>query len=119
MVLRGSSNMFLCPNGTLLGMSKPLKETIRLNLRRLMDQRGWNQPELARRSGVSQTMIGKVLRGESVPTVDTVEALAAAFKLDALEFMREPGTTPDLVKRFEAFLKSENGQREAEGPDRP
>ena len=119
MMLQQASTKFLCAQSTLLGMSKPLKETIRLNLKRLMDQRGWKQPELARRSGVSQTMIGKVLRGESVPTVDTVEALATAFKLDALEFMREPGTTPDLVKRFEAFLKSEDGQREAEGPDRP
>jgi transcriptional regulator with XRE-family HTH domain len=118
-MLQQASTKLLCANSTLLGMGKPLKETVRLNLRRLMDQRGWNQVELARRSGVSQTMIGKVLRGESVPTVDTVEALANAFKLEALEFMREPGTAPDLVKRFEEFLKSESGQREAEGPDRP
>lgn len=111
--------MLLSINATVPGMSKSLKEIIRSNLRRLMEQRGWSQPELSRRSGVSQTYIGKILRGESVPTVDKVEALAAAFKLDALELMREPGTRPELIERFERFLLEQNGQREADGPDRP
>ena len=69
-----------------------------------MDQREWSQPELARRSRVSQAHISKILTGISTPTVDKVEMLAAAFRIDPMELMRTPGTQPDLIRRFERFL---------------
>lgn len=49
------------------------------NLRALMDLRSWNQVELARRSGVSQTHIGNLLNHRSGAGPEIVDRLAEAF----------------------------------------
>lgn len=63
-------------------MAKPRPKTtdsISTNLKRLMTARKWSQSELARLSGVSQTHIGGILRGESDCTVDMANQLAHPF----------------------------------------
>jgi transcriptional regulator with XRE-family HTH domain len=46
------------------------------HLRRL---RGWSQPELATRVGISAAMIGRYERGEMMPPADAMAKLAAVF----------------------------------------
>lgn len=48
-------------------------------LRALRAARGWSRAELARRSGVSATAIGRIERGERRPINGTVQALANAL----------------------------------------
>jgi transcriptional regulator with XRE-family HTH domain len=45
-----------------------------------------SQKRLAAASGISQTMIGKILRGESSPTIATLETLCAALNVTPAEF---------------------------------
>lgn len=52
------------------------QESLRKNLKRLMEVQKISQAELARRSGISQTHIGGILRGESSATVEIADALA-------------------------------------------
>lgn len=47
-----------------------------------MRERGWNQVELSKRSKVSQRTISNMLTEEKVPTLDTVDKIAAAFGLN-------------------------------------
>lgn len=64
--------------------------TFAANLRRLREQRGWMQADLADRSGAHQTTISAVERGSSRPTLDTAAALAAALEA-SLDAMITPG----------------------------
>ena len=55
---------------------------IKVNHRQLdfaMRAAGWNQAELARRSGLSRAHISRVLRGESGVSSDGMEKLLVAF----------------------------------------
>ncbi len=50
----------------------------------LRDKKGWNQSELADKSGVSRVMIGKYERGEAAPSIDAAKKSADAFAVLAL-----------------------------------
>jgi transcriptional regulator with XRE-family HTH domain len=43
--------------------------------------RGWNQNDAARASGIPQTTISAIERGRVVPTADEVDALARAYSV--------------------------------------
>jgi len=47
-----------------------------LELRR---ERGWSQPELAKRIGTSGAIVGRYERGEMTPSIEVVRKLAEAF----------------------------------------
>lgn len=73
------------------------RETLAKNLRTLMTLRDWKQPQLAEKSGVSQTMISSILAGRSGCSVETADALAHAFGLTGWHLLM-PGLTEDLLK---------------------
>ena len=50
------------------------------------DAKGWNQSELADKSGVSRVMIGKYERGEAVPSIDAAKKIADALEV-TLDFL--------------------------------
>lgn len=50
------------------------------------EAKGWNKAELARRSGVSESTIGRYERGIQSPTVDTARDLADALDV-SLEWL--------------------------------
>lgn len=77
--------------------TRPLpKETLIRNLRFLMDREGLSEAALAKRSGVSQKGINKILNGESAPTLDTVDKLSAAFGLNLWHLIM-PNLPDDLI----------------------
>jgi transcriptional regulator with XRE-family HTH domain len=53
------------------------------NLRLFRYRSGLSQIELAELSGLNKNYVGKLEREENSPTVDTLEALAAALQTDA------------------------------------
>lgn len=58
-----------------------LRTVVAHNVRALMDRRGWTQKQLEAESKVSQRHISSVVNGKAALTYDTLDALAAAFKL--------------------------------------
>ena len=61
----------------------PLLENFRENLRSAMDERGMDQQDLSRESGVHYVTISRVLSGKQDPTVSVCERLAKAVGLRA------------------------------------
>lgn len=53
----------------------------------LMLSRGWNQSELGRQSGLPRDSISVYIRGKSLPTPQSLEALARAFNVDPSEIL--------------------------------
>lgn len=61
----------------------PLLNNFRENLKSAMDERGMDQQELARQSGVHYVTISRILTGKQDPTVSVCEKLAQAAGIRA------------------------------------
>lgn len=111
--------METCPMLAIYGyMSKPqmdseishirvmqLKDIVISNLNSLMAERSEcsSQNALAKKSGVSQSHVGRILRGESTPTVEMIEALAKALKTAAPQLLSENLGRSSLEKKPDAL----------------
>lgn len=51
------------------------------NLKRIRRSQGLSQIELAEKAGVSQGLISRMERGDANPTLDVIEAVAAALNV--------------------------------------
>jgi len=51
-------------------------------LHELLDQNGLSQAQLAERANVDRSTISRLIKGERTPAVETLQSLAAVFKLD-------------------------------------
>lgn len=93
------------------------QDSVAANLRRLMAMVHWSQVKLAKESGVSQTHISAILRGDSSCTVETAEALAKAFGLKGWHLLipnlpDELVSSPSLFRLVEAYIHSNAAGRE-------
>jgi len=57
------------------------------NLRRLRHERKWSQEDCAEKCGLHRTYIGAVERGERNITLATLDNIAAAFGVSAVELL--------------------------------
>lgn len=62
--------------------TKELSARIAARVRTLRSDRDWSQPELARRSALSNAMVSMVERGERTPSLDALASLAEALEVD-------------------------------------
>lgn len=62
--------------------SNDLTDRIANRVRDLRLERGWSQPELARRSELSNAMVSMVERGERTPSLEALASLASALEVD-------------------------------------
>ena len=65
-----------------------LRRIVAQNLRRLRQDRGLSQEELAGQAGLNRNYVGMIEREENAPTVDTLEVLAKVLKVEPEEFLR-------------------------------
>ena len=69
-----------------------------------LDERGWSQSELARRSGLTRTTISKIISEQSSLGIDSMTGLAKAFRLPVTEILQQAGLIPKIP---EATAKEE------------
>jgi len=69
--------------------SRDLNVMVGKNLRRLRNRLGVSQDEFADLAGLHRAYIGAVERGERNITLDTLQRIAAALKVDPTELLRE------------------------------
>jgi transcriptional regulator with XRE-family HTH domain len=80
--------------------SPTIEEKLASRLRDLRASRGWSLEALAERSGVSRSMISLIERGESSPTANVLDKLAAALGVTLGSLFTEPtGKTPAPLSR--------------------
>lgn len=63
-------------------MALTLGEIVARNLRRIRQQRGLTQEELAHRVGINRNYVGMIERCENSPTVDMIERLCKVLRTD-------------------------------------
>lgn len=83
----------------LFGMKKraSTSDTLVANIREVMRVTGMKKPDLARKSGVSERMIGYILAKERSPTVDVADAIGRAVGLTGWQMIM-PGLPVHLAK---------------------
>ena len=64
-----------------------LRRIVAQNLRRLRQERGLTQEELADLAGLNRNFVGMLEREENAPTVDTLEVLAKALDVEPVRFL--------------------------------
>ncbi len=90
---------------------KTTVEVFRENLRNLINEKGWSNRGLERKSGVSDRMIGKVLNGESKPSVEIAEKLAKPFGLTGWQMLlptlvNDPASNAKLSQLVDSYTKA-------------
>jgi transcriptional regulator with XRE-family HTH domain len=82
---------------------------------RLREDKGWNQTELADKSGVSRVMIGKYERDEAVPSIDAAKKIADALGV-SLDYLVGEGTNSSFdkktLKRFQEIEHLEETKKQ-------
>ena len=80
-------------------------------LGRELQQRGWNKAELARRGGITDSQVSRVLNGDQGPGTEMLRAVAAAFDVPLYEVYVRAGLLPPdtersaLIERIVEILK--------------
>lgn len=64
-----------------------LRRIVARNLKRLRQESGLSQEELADLAGLNRNYIGMIERQENAATVDTLEVLAKALQIDAVKLL--------------------------------
>jgi transcriptional regulator with XRE-family HTH domain len=63
-----------------------LRRTVARNLRRLRQETGLTQEELADQAGLNRNYVGMIEREENSPTVDALEQLSKALNVEPASF---------------------------------
>ena len=72
--------------------------TLQLNLRRYMSKENINSNQLAKKAGVKQPVIHRILSGETLdPKVGTISSLANYFQVTIDELIKETVNTPSTI----------------------
>ena len=64
-----------------------LRRIVARNLKRLRQERGLSQEELADLAGLNRNYVGMIERQENAATVDTLEALAKALQVEPVQLL--------------------------------
>lgn len=68
-----------------------------------MDERGWRPAELSRRTKISESHIGRLLKGKRPITPDALQAIAASFGVSVAGLKYVAGAlSPEERRRYEA-----------------
>lgn len=71
------------------GMPSPAHEIIAANVKRLRDELGWSQADLAERAGIHRPNISSLERAASTITVLKLEKVAEALEVEPYELLME------------------------------
>jgi transcriptional regulator with XRE-family HTH domain len=66
-----------------------LRRILARNLKRLRRERGLTQEELADLAGLNRNYVGMIERQENAASVDTLEALADALQIKAVQLLEQ------------------------------
>jgi transcriptional regulator with XRE-family HTH domain len=80
-----------------------LERSIGLDLRRLREDAGASQSDVARRAGLSRGMVSRTEAGDVHPSIETLTAIAAALGAD-LSIRLFPGAGVPIRDRFQARM---------------
>lgn len=90
-----------------------ISQVVAENLKRLREERKLSLDAVAKRSGVSKSMLGQIERGVTSPTVSTLWKIAYGLKISFMALLARPETDMEIVDRadVEPFMEDEGRYR--------
>lgn len=85
-------------------------------LRQLLNERGWTEYRLAKECGLSPSTIANIYRRNTVPSIDTLEAICNGFHISLSQFFADcemVELTPDLKRLFDHWVNLTPKQKDA------
>ena len=85
-------------------------------LHQLLAERQWTEYRLARESGLSDSTIKNIFKRNSLPSIDTLEAICKAFGITLSQFFAEGEMvelTPDIEALFMGWTTLTPEQKQA------
>lgn len=100
-----------CPTSYYFRMGVHLKDILATNLKVVMEKRGLSESKLSKMTGgeVSQKTINNLKNAKQAATIDTLEQLATALRID-VPLLLQPGfeddmrTTPSISKLLHNYI---------------
>lgn len=85
-------------------------------LQQLLDERSWTKYQLARKCGLSDATIANIFRGNTMPSIPTLEAICHGYGITLSQFFAEGEMvelTPDLKEVFDSWTSLSPEQKAA------
>lgn len=96
-------------------MSDETLQTIGRNVRRLRDERGLSQSDLAKRAGLSRQMVALIEGADSNPSVGTLAEVARSLGVTLAQLVDSPSAVHPRVIPPAEFKSLWHGKRDSEG----
>lgn len=90
--------------------------TIHEKLQNMIDERGWSKYRLSKECGLSESTIANIFRRNTLPSIDTLEAICHGFGITLSQFFAEDEMvelTPELKELFDYWVYLSPSQKDA------
>jgi transcriptional regulator with XRE-family HTH domain len=71
----------------------------------LRKEKNWSQADLAKRTDISQVMVGKYERGDAIPSIEVAKKIADAFEV-SLDYLVGEGQNVSFDKKILERIKA-------------
>lgn len=78
-------------------------------IKELCDKQQITKYRLSQMTGVTQTVLSRIMKGENVPTIQTVEKICAALNISLAQFFAKDENPPDLTAEQKEIIETWNG----------
>ena len=87
----------------------PAADFIGPRIKELCDKQQITKYRLSQMTGVTQTVLSRIIKGENVPTIQTIEKICAALNISLAQFFAKDENPPDLTAEQREIIETWNG----------
>ena len=96
-----------------LGMPKIAQvsaiDSIGPRIKELCDKQQITKYRLSQMTGVTQTVLSRIIKGQNTPTIQTLEKICAALNISLAQFFAKDENPPDLTVEQKEIIETWNG----------
>lgn len=78
-------------------------------IKELCDKQQITKYRLSQMTGVTQTVLSRIIKGENVPTIQTIEKICFALNISLAQFFAKDANPPDLTAEQKEIIETWNG----------
>ena len=78
-------------------------------IKELCDKQQITKYRLSQMTGVTQTVLSRIMKGENVPTIQTIEKICSALNISLEQFFAKDENPPDLTAEQKEIIETWNG----------
>ena len=87
----------------------PAADFIGPRIKELCDKQQITKYRLSQMTGVTQTVLSRIIKGENVPTIQTIEKICFALNISLAQFFAKDENPPDLTAEQKEIIETWNG----------